>query len=182
MLAMPSKVAFSKRHSEIGKLALYHEDVERSLRLYFSPDAQSYSVRFAGYSKVEVNRELNERLAELELASALSALSAIEAAFRIDYLQRCYLRKKDPLSRAFRRLHKEKEMKVSLEDEIFEIWKEYATGASPLIGNLRGAFKFRHWLAHGRYWVPKFPKYDYLTIYTLAESALNSLPLLALES
>lgn len=178
---MPSKVAFSKERSEVGELALYHEDVERSLRLYFSPDAQSYSVRFAGYSRAEVNRELNERLAELELASALTALSAIEAAFRIDYLQRCYLKKKDPLSRAFRRLHKQKETKVSLEDDIFEMWKEYASGAAALIGNLRGAFKFRHWLAHGRYWVPKFPKFDFQAILILAESALNGLPLLGLE-
>jgi hypothetical protein len=178
---MPSKVAFSKQHSEIEKLTLYYYDVEGSLRLYFSPDAPSYSVRFAPYSRAEVNCKLNERLAELELASALTALSAIEAAFRIDYLQRCYLRKKDPLSRAFRRLHKEKETKVSLEDEIFEMWKEHTTGASPLIGNLRGAFKFRHWLAHGRYWVPRFPKYDFQAILILAESVLNALPLLGVE-
>ena len=104
---MPNRVAFSKQDIDIQEFALYYDDVEKSLRLYFSPDAQSYSLRFAEYSRAEVVNELNERLAELEMASALIVLSAIEAAFQIDYLQRCYLKKKDPLSRVFRLLRKE---------------------------------------------------------------------------
>lgn len=176
---MPDRVAFSKQPPDIQELARYYSDVEESLRLYFSPMADSFSVRFADSSRAEVNEKLKERLDELEMASALTVFSAIEAAFRIDYLQRCYRKEKDPISRAFRVLHKKKGAKVSLEDEIFEIWKEYNAGASAVIGKLRRAFKFRHWLAHGRYWVPKFQKYDYLEVYSLAESTLSSLPLLA---
>lgn len=174
---MPNRVSFSRQDIDIREFAFYYDDVEKSLRLYFSSDAKTYSFRFAGYSYAEVNKELNERLLELEMGSALAVLSAIEAAFRIDYLQRCYLKKKDPVSRAFRLLHKKKGTKVSLEDEIFEVWKTHTRGASTLIGKLRGAFTFRHWLAHGRYWTPKFPKYDYSAVYFLAETALNSLPL-----
>jgi hypothetical protein len=175
---MPDRVAFSRQHPSIQEVALYYDDMEKSLRLYFSPVAPSYKLRFAGYSDAKVENELDGRLAELDMAAALTLLAAIEAAFRIDYLQRCYLKKKGPVSRAFRSLHKEKGTKVSLEDDIFEVWKKHSAGPSALIGNLRGAFKFRHWLAHGRYWVPRFRTYDYMTIYSLADNVLRSFPLL----
>jgi hypothetical protein len=175
---MPDRVTFSGQAIDLRQFAFYYDDVEKSLRLYFSSDAKTYALRFAGYSYAEVRSELSKRLTELEMGSALAVLSAIEAAFRIDYLQRCYLKKKDPVSRSFRALHKEKGARVSLEDEIFEVWKTHTAGASVLIGYLRGAFRFRHWLAHGRYWTPRFPRYDFSTLYSLAETALNSLQLL----
>jgi len=37
-----------------------------------------------------VARELRERLKEVDLTSTLTVLASVEAAFRIDYLQRCY--------------------------------------------------------------------------------------------
>jgi hypothetical protein len=175
---MPDRVNFSKQQPEIQSLAGYYNDVESSLKLYFSPDAQSYPVRFVGYSHAEVRKELQERLTELELASALTVLSAIEAAFRVDYLQRCYRKQKDDVSRAFRELHKRKGSRVSLEDEILEIWKNRAAGTSAVVAGLRAAFRFRHWLAHGRYWEPKCQKYDYFTVYSLAEMALSRFDLL----
>lgn len=172
------KVPFSKRNLDIPDVALHHTDVENSLRLYFGPNAASLNARFVGYSQSEVTAELNERLAELELASALTILSAVEAAFRIDYLQRCYQREKDAISRAFRNLHKRKRARAHLEEEILEIWKEHTSGAATLISELRAALNFRHWLAHGRYWEPKFGrKYDYLSIYTLAANVFANFPL-----
>lgn len=178
---MADRLAFSKQHPDLQHLARCYKDAENSLRLYFSPAAPSFAVRFANYKPDQVNSELNDRLAELEMATALSIFAAIEAAFRIDYLQRCYRKEKDAMSRAFRLLHKEKGVRVSLEDEIFDVWKKHAVGATSIIRALRAAFNFRHWLAHGRYWAPKFQKYDYLAVYSLAEAALNSLPLFGPE-
>ena len=178
---MPDRLVFSKQHPELQHLARWYKDAEKSLRLYFSPAAPSFAARFDNYTPDEVNRELSESLAELEMATALSIFSAIEAAFRIDYLQRCYRKEKDSMSREFRRLHKKKGVRVSLEDEIFDVWKRHALGVNSIIGALRAAFNFRHWLAHGRYWVPRFQKYDYLAVYSLGETALNSLPLVGPE-
>jgi uncharacterized protein YutE (UPF0331/DUF86 family) len=178
---MPERVTFSKQHPDIQRLAHYYDDVAESLRLYFSPAAPSFSVRFDRYKPDQINNEMNQRLAELEMATALSIFAAVEAAFRIDYLQRCYRKEKDAMSKAFRRLHKQKGIRVSLEDEILETWKKHTIGSSSMIGKLRAAFNFRHWLAHGRYWYPKFPRYDYLAVYSLAESVMNSLPLFGPE-
>jgi len=178
---MPERVTFSKQHPDIQQLAHYYDDVADSLRLYFGPDAPLFSVRFETYKSDEIQNEMNERLAELEMETALSIFAAVEAAFRIDYLQRCYRKEKDSMSRAFRHLHKKKGVRVSLEEEILEIWKEHTTGSTSMIGKLRAAFNFRHWLAHGRYWYPKFPRYDFLAVYSLAETVMNSLPLLGPE-
>jgi hypothetical protein len=84
------------------------------------------------------------------------------------------------VSRQFWEIYKEKETRASLEDDIFEVWKNNTTGSTKLIGDLRGAFKFRHWMAHGRYWTPKLSqKYDYLSVYPLALQALSGFPLMA---
>ena len=175
---MPDKVTFSNQNVNIRNYALHHDDLEKSLRLYFGAGARSFNLRFAGYTPAEIKDELGARLDELNLSSTLTILTAVEAAFRIDYLQRCYGKKKDAVSREFRQLHKQKRDRVSLEDEIFDVWKKHTNGGAEIISNLIGAFKFRHWMAHGRYWIPKLgQKYDFDTVYALADSALNSFPL-----
>lgn len=84
---------------------------------------------------------------------------------------------KDSLSRAFRAIYKSRKTRVSLESDIFEAWIENSTGSRQLISELRGAFKFRHWLAHGRYWEPKLGrKYDFNFVYSLADDVLNAFP------
>ncbi len=68
---------------------------------------------------------------------------------------------------------------MSLEEEIFDLWKEHANAVSQLIGDLKGAFKYRHLLAHGRYWMPKLgKKYDFASLYALVTSVLSNFPLL----
>ncbi|MYA22672.1 MAG: hypothetical protein F4Z30_07755 [Gemmatimonadetes bacterium] len=106
----------------------------------------------------------------------MSILAALEAAFRMDFLQRCYKRQKDSLSRSFRTLYQDKGQYVPLGD-IFLQWKSHSTVPRSIISELEQAFKYRHWLAHGRYWTLKIGReYDYDDIYTLAESIYNSFP------
>lgn len=87
---------------------------------------------------------------------------------------------KDDVSRRFREIYGERGTRARL-DDMFEVWKNNAAGASEIIGELRGAFAFRHWMAHGRYWVPKHGgRYDYITVYALCAKALTAFPLLTL--
>lgn len=136
-------------------------------------------IKFIGYSKEELSIEFKQRMEELDKTSSLTVLSALEASFRIDYLKRCYQKEKDALSRIMREIYKKKGHHVSLEDDIFDTWKKYYPKSKNMISELLGAFKYRHWLAHGRYWEPKLGrKYDYHYIYALAEQIDNTLPLL----
>lgn len=179
---MAKRVSFSREHLKLPEIAEHHRDLESSLTLYFSTASPSYMVRFAGYAPAEVTKELGKRLREADLTSSLTVLAAVEAAFRIDYLQRYYGKGKDEVSRALRDIYKAKQARASLEDEIFEAWIDNSSGARSIIGELRGAFKFRHWLVHGRYRTRKFNRYDFISVYALAERALRSLPLYELSA
>ncbi|MGO4879723.1 MAG: hypothetical protein ACLP59_02740 [Bryobacteraceae bacterium] len=99
---MASRVSFSGEHLALPEIAAHHRDLESSLTLFFSAGSPSYLVRFDGYKATQVTDELRGRLNEADLTSSLTVLSSVEAAFRIDYLKRCYRRGKDPVSRAFR--------------------------------------------------------------------------------
>jgi hypothetical protein len=161
----------------IEAIAEYHNDVDRSLRQYFSNVSPSFSTRFLGFRHDEIQTELAARLEETDQRSACFVLTTLEGAFRIDYECRCQRRMKDDLSRSFRALYKRQDTRVSLDKEIFEAWRKTSPGLGRLIGELRGAFRFRHWLAHGRYRLPKLGrKYDFNFVYALADDVLSAFP------
>ena len=74
-------------------------------------------------------------------------------------------RLKDPVSREFRKTYKTQKgrgkLKIRLAEDILDIWAAHFPTTKGRIGTFKGALKFRLWLAHGRYWIPKFGrKYD----------------------
>jgi hypothetical protein len=171
--------------STIAKIAEYHNDVVDSLRLYFSEISPSFGTRFFGRRPEEIAAELATRLEETDLRSAFFILASLEADFRVDYEYRCQKKLKGDLSQAFRTIYQSRRRNarvgrnVSLDEDILETWKEKSPAPVPrLIGELRGAFNFRHWVAHGRYWKPKHGgKYDFDDVYSLAESVLKNFEL-----
>ena len=172
-MARTDRIPFSSMNQDLSEIADHYRDVADALRRYYHVSSVNASTRFVGYSPAELSDELRCRLEEVDLTSTLSILAATEAVFRIDYLQRCYQRKKDALSRSFRYLYAEKRNKASLEEDILSVWKREYPYLVPLIGELKGAFKYRHWLAHGRYWEPILgQRYDYLSVYQLAETVM----------
>lgn len=160
----------------IVEIAEYHNDVVSSLKLYFR---QALQVSVSDFREREViTSRLTARLEETDQRSAFFVLTSLEAAFRVDYQCRCEKKMKDDLSRAFRATWKSRRMRVRLDEDIFEAWREHSSGSRQLIAELRGAFNFRHWLAHGSYWVPKFGRtYDFTFVYSLADEVQDAFPL-----
>jgi hypothetical protein len=157
---------------ELDELAAYHRDVDAALRLYFSPSAPTFEERFLGEPVNEADRQLELRLGESDVRSAFAVLTSLEATFLIDFERRCRKKLKDKLSRHFRELRKTRGNRVRLDEDILEGWKIHLVGSATLIGELRGAIKFRHWIAHGRYWRPKLGrKYDFNYVHLLADTA-----------
>lgn len=174
---MARRVGFSGLHPLLADIADHHQDLLASLRLYFNESSPEFTARFAGYIRSEVSTELSLRIDEIDMSSSLAVLTSLEATFRIDYLQRCYMKDKSPISRHFRGIYRRKRQRASLEDDIFAGWVSLEGRYRPLIGELRGAFRFRHWLAHGRYWTPKLGRrYDYSDVFTLGEETLETIP------
>jgi hypothetical protein len=149
-----------------------------SLKLYFSPKAPDFPIRYAGQAHTTVQQQLLQRIDEVELSSTFTLLTRLEASFRVDFDSRCRKRLKDDLSRYFRDIEKRQGDKVRLDDDILEGWRLHSSiYPTPLIGQIRSAFKFRHWLAHGRYWAPKIGRtYDFSFVYTMVTAIVASFP------
>jgi hypothetical protein len=168
--------------ASLGGAAQYHYDVVESLKRYFSPGSPASLARFDAFSGVRLDARRADYIEETGLRSSLAMLTWLEAVFQLDYQYRCRKRLKDDLSRAFRAMYKRRPDNVSLEKDIFDAWSSCASGAHPLIGELRSAFKFRNWLAHGRYWTPKLGRnHDFESLYLLADAVFSTLPLRGID-
>lgn len=163
----------ASQSNSLVDLANGQRDTEASLRLYFGTKNPDFIAIFAGQRQSEVKDKLDSRLSEAELRSILAVLAGIEAAFRLDYQWRRSAKRVDSVSVAFRRYRKSN---VRLDEEIWETWRAHHPTLGLQISQLRGAMKFRHWLAHGRYWQIGH-KYDFQTVYLIAEAVLADFPL-----
>lgn len=170
------RLVFSHQHLNIEQVDRRRRDTEAAVQAYFALDNPKSAQRFFGFTPSEVRAEKEALLEEARRAASMDVFGALEAAFRIDFLQRCYRRERDAVSRALRRLYGEKGARASLEGDVFAAWRRHSDVPRRLVDNLTKAFKYRHWLAHGRYWSPRFPRLDYDEVYTLAKAALDAFP------
>ncbi len=101
---MSDKVSFSSASQTFEEISDYYKVTAEALRKYynFATIGNPIPSRFVALSQEELEKELNERLNELDKNVSLNLLSAIEASLRIDYLNRVYRREKNNLSRTFR--------------------------------------------------------------------------------
>jgi len=176
---MIKHVSFSDSTVELYEIWDYYETVYNSIRKYLKEIRKNTVAdnKFTGMTPKELELYFDEKLKELEYQISLVILSSVEAKFRMDYLQRVYKRNKDDLTREFRDIYNIRQNRASLEDEILEIWKKYYPEYKTVVSAYKSALKFRHWLAHGRYWVPKLGrKYDLETVYQIAEKVYVNIP------
>ena len=165
---MYRRVAFAASYPELQDIAEHYEISVKSMALLYSQLNPGFASDFQYYTHDEVAKERDDRLEEIDASLALTLLASIEATFRVDYLRRCYRRRRDSLSRDFRLLYRKKGRNVSFEEELLEGWKRHSNVRQSLLGDIKGAFKYRHWLAHGRYWIPKLGRrYDFSNIFGL---------------
>jgi len=170
------------RHANIlttGQIYRWHDAEYTSLDWFYSKDNPSYASKFIGYSDEEVVKKRKDHLRELETQSSFFTLATIEAWLVIDYQTRVRKRLKDPLSKYFRQHDQEFIGHITLNNDIFNAWQQHHPELKRDIGILKGAMEYRHWLAHGRHWSPKFPKhqYDFVSVYHMATTIENEFPL-----
>ena len=167
----------SNQNLDIDEIAETYNYRIESLALYFSDNNLEFESIFLGYTEEEVQQEFDTQVLEAERDACLNLLAAIEAMFRLDYAIRCEEKDKAEISRKFRSLFTDFQYRISLEEGIFEEWRESNMIKGSIISELKGAFKYRHWLAHGRYWTLKAGRehYDFYYLYNLAEK-VNSFP------
>ena len=175
-MARRKRIVFSGQHLEIERIEQRRQDLEASVSAYFRIDNSGSAKRFLGYTVAEMRTEEESLIEESRRSASMEIFSALEAAFHIDFLQRCYRRERDEISMALRKLHDENQGASVPLDRILSAWRRHSIVPTNFVDHLKQAFRYRHWLAHGRYWRPNFPMLDYDEIYALAERALDEFP------
>lgn len=169
------KVSFSGLEPTIWQTFQQFEDSSLAIEWYFSQDNPHAKTLFAIWTTQELQQKRQQVLIENEMALSLVLLSALEASFRIDFNIRIAKKYKDGLSREFRALYYAKGNRVALEDEVITTWREHETVNAQLVSDIKSAFKYRHWLAHGRYWQPKLGQdYDFLGLQMLCQKVAEN--------
>jgi hypothetical protein len=132
--------------------------------------------KFCDLSLSEVLGYFDASFRELEYLTAFDLLSATEAELRTDFINRVKNKDKSETGRKFRAVDKEKGDKISLEQDILEILKETYPSKKSAISLFTGALKYRHWIAHGRYWAPKLGRiYSVDIIYQISSDMIDIL-------
>jgi hypothetical protein len=153
----------------LAEIADYHNDTVDALTFFLQALWEQEDPRFVGYSSTEFRDLLRHRIEETDFRSSFAILAAIEGALRNDYEFRATKRRKDPLSRAFRLIYRRKRERVRFDEDLLDLWVQHYPNLKRVVGQLRAALHFRHWLAHGRSWErPVHGRFDYVSIYDLA--------------
>ena len=167
---------FEFQKSLIGK------ERERSLRM-LQPTydiAREYRLesQVIGLTSLEVEEFFEAQRKQLDLLIMFELLAITEAILRIDFKARVGARRKDGLSRRFRKLQQESGDKIRLDEDILGAMKEEGVAAS-IVAAGRGVLKLRHWLAHGRHWHPKLGRgYSPNDVFDIAKALIRSIPIL----
>jgi hypothetical protein len=170
---MAERVSFSDQEQNLEEIAHHHADLQDAIFQHFSG---SSPIAVNKYALEKLDEARDRCLSELDLTSSMSIMAAIEAAIRVDYLSRVYARWRDPLSRALKELHKAKKNRAKIDSDLIYLWREKTQVSKPLLAEVVAAFSYRHWLAHGRYWLPKLGRqYDYLTLYGIAQEFFDAM-------
>lgn len=163
-------VSFSNQNVSLAYVREKYQVSMDALNDYY----QTTNPRFVSYTRQEFEQEFDKSRDELEKLFSLDLLSCVEASCRVDYLNRLGKKLKDPVSRAMRSLNLSDPRKASLEEHILSTWQNVGAYRNGYMSEIKRAFKYRHWLAHGRYWVSRNGRIlDFSSLYALMDPFIS---------
>jgi len=146
-----AKLKRSNEHKTFTEVEQLFDERKEALEFLFV-------VHSFGCSEKEMKEKreyLDYQLQEAEYGASLALLGAIEAAFRLDFDYRHRKRLKDSRSKAVRQAsdlpRDDFDYRISI-TKLFDILAIDHSATNKTINLLKIYFKYRHWLAHGRYW------------------------------
>jgi hypothetical protein len=164
------------RFDSLEDIGLYDEDAKASLRHYFNiilggeivPENKKF------LTEDEIKELLKRRLGETDARSSLILLTFIESQFRLHYKKRSKMQRKirAELKKKHGLSNRGEIARPSLEDGLFEAWKRVLPDESVFFDSLKTSFKYRHWLAHGRYFILASDRPDYGDLFLAAQKAV----------
>lgn len=170
---MAKRLSRSNKQLALEELYFYKIDAEQGLKKLFAEPQSKESLLFL--TPTEIKELLAQRIKELELQASLTLFTSLEAMFQIDFHDRIEKRAKDELSQIFKERNHQGSARISFEGDILNMWEDVYPQTRKYFQPIKAALKYRHWLAHGRYWLLKSPAMDFEELYGLAETLQNTL-------
>ena len=179
---MRRRAAISSERMTVGDVLDYYEAVRDSIvcraetaKRHFGREAGPLDPKLFGMNFEELDGYFEGLLDEIDEQASLFIIAAAEAEIRVDFENRVVAKKPkgSAVTEAFRSIAMLKGQRVPLE-EILDVWAREAPSVKTDVSQFKGALKFRHWLAHGRWWIPKLgQRYDPSGLFLIIESLLT---------
>lgn len=152
MRYIPASFRLSEYVVTLNDVASYYDNSKEAIEQYYDPLGVNPSL--VGLSPREVRTKRDKLLRELSIECGMMLMSAVEAAFRSDFVLRCRKSKKEQIDRDFKKvLEGVKELyQVRIKEDIIDRWAEEYPADKHNFSLLKNRFDYRNWIAHGRYW------------------------------
>lgn len=161
---MSTKTILSNKHHTLDETWEWYDALksnvvrerEKLVTLAFEGTTEGFPPNLRFLTPEEIRSYYQKLLHEFDQAACLQLFASAEAELWVNFYSRVENKKKDPISKSFRNLWKEKQsvkkkVKVRL-DELLGKWVENKPNVKGIVGFFNGLKNHRDWLAHGRYW------------------------------
>lgn len=152
MKFIPSNFKLRDHSITLDEVANYYDNSMKAIDVYY--DISNVNPDLIGLSLKEVKAKRREVLTELTIECGMMLMSAVEAAFRTDFVLRCRKSRKEQIDRDFKEILKGvKELyQVRIKEDLIDRWAEEYPDEKHHFSLLKNRFDYRNWVAHGRYW------------------------------
>lgn len=152
MKYIPSSFKLSSNPITLDGVADYYDSTRKAIEVFYNQEGMNPEL--VGKSPKEVRQKRESLLRELSIECGMMLISAVEAAFRSDFVLRCRRSKKEQIDRDFKQiLDGVTELyHVRIKEDLIDRWaKEYPSDKHSF-SLLKNRLDYRNWIAHGRYW------------------------------
>lgn len=149
-----NRFRIAPRLYSLPQIKEYYDSSLNAINCEYSSESNSnYYSQFFGLKETEVQARATAVKQELSHLCSLCVMAYIESLFRIDsYIRVKHKYKGDITSKVKTLLVDKKSIPLVRFEDLLAVWAEEYTDDSELFRSIKNSFKFRHWIAHGRYW------------------------------
>lgn len=152
----------------------YYDLSIQAINCEYSTSNLHYEEQFYGWTEKEIEDEAESVKRELSHVCSMCVMAYIESLFRIDSYVRTKHKYKGQLTDKIKAmLVTKKSIPLVRFEDLLDVWKQVYCDETELFRKINSCFKFRHWIAHGRYW--KLDDnidvhFDFADVFMLAQS------------
>ena len=124
MRFIPANFKFSEHVVTLNDVASYYDNSKEAIEKYY--DSSVVTPSLVGHSPREVRAKRDKLLRELSIECGMMLMSAVEAAFRSDFVLRCRKSKKEQIDRDFKKVlgRVEELYQVRIKEDLIDRWAE----------------------------------------------------------